>query len=420
MHLLQSHNFWIWTLSLASILLMLVRPWRITEAIWISAGAVLMIVLRLIPVHSALSAIGKGTDVYLFLAGMMLLAELARHEGVFDWVADAAVRHADSSASRLFILIYLTGVAVTTLLSNDATAVVLTPAVLAAVRRADVEPKPYLLACALIANAASFVLPISNPANLVVYGNRIPALSPWLKLFLLPSIVSIAVTYLCLRAVSRKTLSGTIHRPSDEVKLSPQGRLALIGLVLAAAVLLIASGFGLDLGAPTFAAAVVALILVSFEDRSIFSRAVREVAWSVLPLVAGLFILVEALNQAGMLPLAQHALQAMLSTSRAIGVLGAAFGVAILSNLMNNLPVGLASGAALAQTPAAHPLSHAILIGVDLGPNLSVTGSLATILWLIALRRENVQITATEFFKVGIIAMPCALGLSVLLQLAIR
>jgi arsenical pump membrane protein len=419
MHLLQSHIFWIWLLSLASILCMLIRPWRIAEAIWISAGAITLVATGLIRAHSALGAIGKGTDVYLFLTGMMLLAELARHEGVFNWIADVAVRRSDSSASRLFILIYLTGVVVTALLSNDATAVVLTPAVLAAVRRARVEPKPYLLACALIANAASFVLPISNPANLVVYGKHIPALGPWLKLFLLPSVASIAATYLCLRAVSRKTLAGEIHRPSDRTRLSPQGRMALVGLILAAAALLIASGLGLDLGAPTCAAAVVAMILVGFKDRSIFARAVKEISWSILPLVAGLFILVEALNQAGMLQLAQHALQSLLGATRVVGLLGVSFGVAILSNLMNNLPVGLASGAALAQTPAALPLSHAILIGVDLGPNLSVTGSLATILWLIALRRENVQITAAEFFKVGLIAMPFALALSVLLQFAV-
>jgi arsenical pump membrane protein len=419
MHLPYSHIFWIWLLSLASILCMLARPWRIAEAIWISAGAILLLATRLIPAHSALSAIGKGTDVYLFLTGMMLLAELARHEGVFDWIADVAVRRSGHSAARLFILIYLTGVVVTTLLSNDATAVVLTPAVLAAVRRAEVEPKPYLLACALIANAASFVLPISNPANLVVYGRHIPALAPWLRLFLVPSIASIAATYLCLRVVSRRTLAGAIHRPVDEVKLSAQGRLALVGLMLAAAALLIASGLGLDLGAPTCGAALVALLLVGFKDRSIFSRAVKDVSWSILPLVAGLFVIVEALNQAGMMQLAQHALHSLLGAPRAASVLCASFGVAILSNLMNNLPVGLASGAALAQAPAAHRLSHAILIGVDLGPNLSVTGSLATILWLIALRRENVRITATEFFKVGLIAMPFALAASVLLQLAV-
>jgi len=420
MHLLHSPVFWTWFLSLASILLMLVRPWRIPEVVWICGGAIVLVFAGLMPARSAVSAIGKGTDVYLFLTGMMLLAELARHEGVFDWIADVAVRRSKSSASRLFILIYLTGVVVTALLSNDATAVVLTPAVLAAVRRAEVDAKPYLLACAMIANAASLVLPISNPANLVVYGQHIPALGPWLKLFLLPSVVSIVVTYLCLRVLSRKTLGGEIHRPSDKVALRAEGRMALAGLVLASVVLLAASAFGLDLGAPTCIAAAVALVMVGFKDKGIYSCALKEISWSVLPLVAGLFILVEALDQAGMMQLARHGLEMLLGFPRVAGALGASFGVAVLSNLMNNLPVGLMSGAALAQMPAARPLSHAILIGVDLGPNLSVTGSLATILWLIALRRDKVQITAGEFFKAGLVAMPPALALSVLLQLALR
>src|SRR5277367_2419415 len=232
-----SHTFFIWLISLVSIVCMLLRPWRIAEAVWIAAGALLLLATQLIPLSGAIRAVGKGTDVYLFLIGMMLLAEIARHEGVFDWIADVAVRLADSSASRLFILIYLTGVAVTALLSNDATAVVLTPAVLAAVRRARVEPKPYLFACALVANAASFVLPISNPANLVVYGKHLPALGPWLRLFLLPSLAAIAATYVCLHLLSLKTLRAEIHRPADQVQLGSQGRLALIGLVLAATAL---------------------------------------------------------------------------------------------------------------------------------------------------------------------------------------
>ena len=100
----------------------------------------------------------------------MLLAETAREEKLLDWLAAHATRRAKGSPTRLFLLIYGVGTVVTIFLSNDATAVVLTPAVAAAMRVAEVErPLPYLLICAFIANAASFVLPISNPANLVIY-----------------------------------------------------------------------------------------------------------------------------------------------------------------------------------------------------------------------------------------------------------
>jgi arsenical pump membrane protein len=123
---------------------------------------------------------------------------------------------------------------------------------------------------------------------------------------------------------------------------------------------------------------------------------------------------VEALQNAGMLHLAVSGLAALGGTSERTAVLAAGSTVAVLSNAMNNLPIGLISGAALLHTHQSGLISHAVLIGVDLGPNLSVTGSLATILWLIALRRENVEITAREFLKVGLIAMPIALVASLL------
>jgi arsenical pump membrane protein len=411
MHAVAPHTLFVWLIALTGILLMILRPWHVREAVWICAAAVLLIATRLIPLRAALAAVGKGTDVYLFLAGMMLLAELARHEGVFDWVADHAVCRARNSATRLFLLIYLTGVVVTALLSNDATAVVLTPAVLAAVRRARVDPKPYLLACALIANAASFLLPISNPANLVVYGHHLPHLVHWLRIFLLPSAVAIAVTYAGLFALSRKSLTAQVRCPEQQAALTPSGRLALIGLIFAAIVLLTCSALGIPLGIPTCAAALTALILVSFKDIRIYKASAREVSWSILPLVAGLFILVESLNRVGMLRAIQDGLRDLVHSSAPVASLVAAGGAAVLSNAMNNLPIALAAGSALPLTPR---LTHAVLIGVNLGPNLSVTGSLATILWLMAVRKENVPLTRKEFFKTGLIVMPAALVLSVL------
>jgi arsenical pump membrane protein len=138
----------------------------------------------------------------------------------------------------------------------------------------------------------------------------------------------------------------------------------------------------------------------------------------VLPLVAGLFMIVEALNRAGMMRVTKMGLGWLAGAgdgiSGGIGKFGGGFGVALLSNGMNNLPAGLAVGTALRQMGQTGLLAHAVLIGVDLGPNLSVTGSLATILWLIALRREDAEITGWEFLKVGVVAMPVALGLALL------
>lgn len=404
----------IWIISLASILCVLLRPRDIAEAWWACGGALLLVLFTLISLPQAGSAVLKGVDVYLFLTGIMLLSELAREEGVFNWIAEVAAAHAKGSPKRLFLLIYLAGTVVTTFLSNDATAVVLTPAVLTIVRRLKVEPVPHLLACALIANAASFVLPISNPANLVIFAQHMPPLIKWLGFFLLPSFVSIIITFFALRYTSQKGLQGKIIETLPQSKLSIEGQLALGGLIMAAVVLVTASAIGWPLGAPTCGAALLATAMVALRDRSAPLQIAKGVSWSVLPLVAGLFVIVEALQSAGGLRLAAAGLHAAANLGGILGNLVTAFAVGLLSNGMNNLPAGLISGTAVQSVHEHGNLANAVLIGVDLGPNLSVTGSLATILWLIGLRRENVKITGWRFFKVGLVVMPTALFFSIL------
>jgi arsenical pump membrane protein len=403
-----------WGIAALATMGVIARPWNLPEFVWAIAGAALLVLFNLLPWPDALAAAAKGTDVYFFLAGMMLLAEVARQEGLFDWLAAWAVRHANGSAKRLFLIIYGVGAIVTVLLSNDATAVVLTPAVYAATRAARVEPLPYLFICAFIANAASFVLPISNPANLVVFGKTMPQLSDWLRIFALPSVVAIVATYLALRLTQRDALDSPVAEVGEITPLTTGGGLAAFGIVLTAVVLIVASAMGWDLGLPTFAAGATVTALILVIGRQSPLPVVSDISWSVLPLVAGLFILVEGLNRTGVLPALARILKQGTAASPQLtsGIAGIA--VAIASNLANNLPVGLiaATTSQTAQVPA--DITGAILIGVDLGPNLSVTGSLATILWLIALRREGEGVSAWQFLKVGLVVMPPALLLSLL------
>lgn len=401
----------VWVIAAFTILLILAGPRRIPEAVWACCGAILLVAGRLISPRDALAAVGRGTDVYFFLTGMMVLAELARREGFFDWVAMHAVDAAKGSPVRLFAIVYAVGTVVTIFLSNDATAVVLTPAVLAALKKARAKPISYLLICAFIANAASFVLPISNPANLVVYGSKMPPLAMWLRSFAVPSLAAIAATFLILRFCCRKELAGEIEREVAPVVLSAGGKLAACGIGGAAVALMLASAFNLDLGLPTFFAALAATALVAAQDRKAPLGVLKHVSWSVIVLVAGLFVLVAAVDQAGALALTQDALRNAAAMGPIAGPLSSAFGVAVLSNIANNLPVGLIAGSALLGAPAA--IRNAVLIGVDLGPNLSVSGSLATILWLIALRRDGEDVSFWKFLRYGLAVMPAALALAV-------
>jgi arsenical pump membrane protein len=398
-----------WIIAGVSTAGVIMRPWRLPEAVWAVGGALLLVATGLLSWPQALLAVGKGTDVYLFLLGMMLLSEVARREGLFDWLAAFAVRHARGSATRLFLLIYGVGTVVTAFLSNDATAVVLTPAVFAATRAAKADPLPYLFICAFIANAASFILPISNPANLVLYGDHMPALVPWLADFLLPAVICILVMLATLFLVERRGLRAPIASEIPQAVLSFGGRAAAVGILATAVVLLAASGADIQLGLPTALAGVATTAVVLVAKREAPWQTLRGVSWLVLPLVAGLFVLVQGLAATGVIAEIAGLLRRSSDSSPTATAWGAGILLALICNVMNNLPAGLIAGSAVAAAHAPRVVTNALLVGVDLGPNLSITGSLATILWLTALRREGEEVSFAKFLLRGAIVMPPAL-----------
>jgi arsenical pump membrane protein len=392
-----------------SIVLMLIRPRNIPEVYWIGGGVLFLLVLQLVPLQLAGRAVAKAVDVCLFLIGMMLLSELAREHGVFDWLSSVAVRGAKGSCSRLFALIYAAGTVVTIFMSNDATAVVLTPAILTAARRAKVEPLPYVFVCAFIANAASFLLPISNPANLVVFHNQVPPLGSWLLSFAVPCLLSVAATFVVLRWLFREQLCAAIECEAEAKALEGKGKLVLGGLGIMVVVLLTASLLGKDLGLPTCLVALAITAVASIKARCNPLALAREISWSTLMLVAGLFVMVDAMESIGALRFTEKWLAWAQTFGSTTGAFITGFIVAIANNLINNLPLGLIAGSTLQTAHAKGLVANAVLIGVDLGPNLSITGSLATILWLIALRREKLGVSFWDFLKVGTVAMPVAL-----------
>ena len=400
----MSHHIFIYLIAGLATAGVIIRPYKIQEAYWAVAGAVLLLLFGLISFQEAWTGIGKGLDVYLFLIGMMSLAESARRQGLFDWLAGHAIKLANGSSTKLFLLIYLVGTVVTTFMSNDATAVVLTPAVAVAAAKAKVKnPLPYLFICAFIANAASFVLPISNPANLVIYGEHMPSLATWLATYSLPSLFSIGITLLVLYYTQKRNLDPSISSAIEIEKLHTGGKMALAGIILTSSLLMLASLYNWDLGLPTAIAGVSTAIIVSLANRQNPIAFMRHISWSVIPLVAGLFILVEAIQQTGLINRLAEILAAQASSSVENTYWLAGLAIAFGSNVINNLPAGLIAGTTLSQIQLPEMVRSAILIGVDLGPNISVTGSLATILWLKELRRHGYEVSAWKFLKLGII-----------------
>jgi len=408
----DASHFATWSIAALAVCGVVVRPWRVPEWSWALLGACVLVLSGLLPMRDAVVAVGKGLDVYLFLAGMMLLSELARREGLFEFLAAHAVHVANGSPRRLFLLAYAIGTLVTVFMSNDATAVVLTPAVYAAARQARAPPLPFLFACAFIANAASFVLPISNPANLVIFGSHLPPLTQWLSLFALPSVLAVVATYAIHRALQRGALRGRIASEISIPALSRAGATTGYGIVVVAVALLVASFLGIPLGWPTLVVTGLVAAIVHVGKREAPTAVLRHVSWGVLPLVAALFVLVEGLQYTGVVERLVDMLHAASDRSVTTATWGTGIGVAIASNLINNLPMGLITGAAINGANVGMLVRVAATIGIDLGPNLSVTGSLATILWLTAIRREGENVSAWTFLRIGAVVMPVALALA--------
>ena len=414
-------SFWagasVWAIGAGAIAGILLRPWGKPEWVWASGGAALLVAMRLIGVQAATDAIARGADVYAFLIGIMALAELARRERVFAWGADVLLRRAAGSQPRLFALVYIVGGVVTVLLSNDTTVVVLTPAVITALSRTDVDPLPYLFACAFIANAASFVLPISNPANLVVFDGRMPTLVPWLIAFGAASVAAIALTYGVHRLTARKSLQDAFRHEGGAADAPARSTVVAGALVGAAALLLVvAAALGWNLGVTALASAAVATFVLSVRNWDVGRSVIRHISWQILPLVAGLFVIVRALGASG----ATEAVRQLLSFSAPLSYAGnlvVAGGVTAADNLFNNLPVALAAGYTLSAMPVADRLANVTLVAVDLGPNFTVAGSLATLLWLIVLRRAGIEVTPLQFLRLGaLVTLPALLAASLLVR----
>jgi arsenical pump membrane protein len=175
----------------------------------------------------------------------------------------------------------------------------------------------------------------------------------------------------------------------------------------------------IPLGLPTFIAGAATAAIVMLRDPAKAMPTIRDVSWGVLPLVAGLFVLVEALAHTGVITALAHLLAGAVAASATGAAWTSGLVIAVACNLMNNLPVGLIAGSVVASDHVPAVVTGAALIGVDLGPNLSVTGSLATILWLAAARREGLEVSAGRFLLVGLAVMPPALILALATLLAI-
>ena len=389
-----------------------IRPRWLPEAAAAGPAAALVIVTGALSWPQARTEAGRLLPVLAFLGAILVIGHVCQQEGLFAAAGARLARASRGSPVRLLGGVFGLASVTTAVLSLDTTVVLLTPVVHDTATRLRVRPKPHVYACTHLANSASLLLPVSNLTNLLAFSVAGLTLVRFGALMALPWLVAIGVEYAAFRLFFARDLAAAAPGAAAAAgaPLPPIPRFALVTVLATLAGFVLTSLAGVN---PAWAAAAGAVVMAG---QSLIRREAgpaelaRAVSIPFLLFVLGLGIVVEAVVQNGLGAELARLIPAGSSLPSLLALAGLA---ALLANVVNNLPAVLVllsvlAGRGLLGGPG--PVL-AVLIGVDVGPNLSYAGSLATLLWRRLLADRDHPTDLGEFTRLGLLTVPAGLVL---------
>jgi arsenical pump membrane protein len=387
-----------------------IRPRGWPEAVAAVPAAVIVVAVGAIPVRTALTQARSLGPVIGFLAAILVLAHLCDDDGLFRACGAWMARSSAGRPRRLLTQVFMVAATITAVLSLDATVVLLTPVVFATAARLDMRARPYVYACTHLANSASLLLPVSNLTNLLAFAASGVAFGRFAALMALPWLAVIGIEYVVLGRFFGSDL-GAGPRGEKVHAAKPAGlpvfTLSVVAITLVGFV--VASAAGLSPAWAALAGATVLAVRALIRGRTSPLSLLRAADLPFCMFVLGLGIVVKAVVDNGLGTALAPLLPAGTSLPALIAIAALA---AVLANVCNNLPTVLVLLPLVATSGAGAVL--AVLLGVNIGPNLTYTGSLATLLWRRVLHRHGTAPDLGEFTRLGLLTVPAGLIVAVL------
>jgi len=376
-------------------------------------GAVAMILFGVITFDEAIRAIDFNTIALLL--GMMIIVATLELDGFFEWIATRTLAIADTPFKLLVVLSFTTGIA-SAFLVNDAVVLLFTPVIIGICRSLKLNPIPFLIAEILSSNIGSAMTITGNPQNMLIGINSGISYGHFL-LFLLPvSLTGMLVIVYFVKWYYPSVI--TLRFPETDRKTKPDMaaveketsynyhsmRFSVPIFILV--IILFFLSRPLNLSIPLIALIGASLILLLGRIKP--SKIIRQVDWVLLLFFASLFIVVHAVEKAGLM---EQLLNHVKLTENGAGLAGIHLVSLLLSQIVSNVPFTVVM-LPMMKAADSEVLWLALASASTLAGNATIIGAMANLIVIETAESKGVKIKFMEFFRIGIVVTIISMLLS--------